>query len=460
MDEITPRIVEFLQALKQEDLSDEVIDRAKYLLLDYLGVAIRGSQAESSQAVARAAERFAVGGSCTVIGTGQRSPAEYAALANGCAAHAVELDDTHQASSLHPGVVMFSAAIALSERLEVDPMTFFTAVVAGYEMTTRLGMALQPKLHYKQGFHPTSTCGVFGATVTAAKLLGLPKENMLSAVGIAGSMAAGSMEFLADGAWTKRLHPGLAAKNGISAAVLSAEGFFGPASILAGRDGFLYAYSQRPKPERVTAGLGETFEILRTSVKPYACCRYMQTPIDALIHLAQTHDLRPDQVKSVKVAVLEAGWPLVCEPKERKYNPASIVDAQFSMPFGAATALVRRKAGLEEFSEANIRSAETRSFMGKVVLEKDSRIDKNYPAEWGTRVEVSMINGSHFEHWMSHPKGDPENPLSWDELIAKFHVLVEPVLGAERCSEIVAAVREPRDLRQIWKLTAAQGTSR
>ncbi|HLJ50898.1 MAG TPA: MmgE/PrpD family protein [Bryobacteraceae bacterium] len=459
MDEITPRIVEFLSALKPEDLSDEVIDRVKYLLLDHLGVAIRGSLSDSSQAVYRMAERFAVGGSCTVIGTAQRSPAEYAAMANGCAAHAVELDDTHQASSLHPGVVIFPTAIALSERLDVDPKAFLISVVAGYEMITRLGMALQPKLHYKQGFHPTATCGVFGATVTAAKLLGMPKENMLSAVGIAGSMAAGSMEFLADGAWTKRLHPGLAAKNGITAAVLSAEGFFGPASILAGRDGFLFAYSQRPKPERVTAGLGETFEILRTSVKPYACCRYMQTPIDALIYLAETHDLRPDQVRSVRVAVLEAGWPLVCEPKERKYNPASIVDAQFSMPFGAATAIVRRKAGLDEFSEANIRSPETRAFMGKVVLEKDTRIDKNYPAEWGTRVEVSMINGSHFEHWMSHPKGDPENPLNWDELIAKFQTLAGPVVGEERCSEIVQAVRNLEDLRQLWKLTA-QGTSR
>ena len=318
-------------------------------------------------------------------------------------------------------------------------------------------MALQPKFHYELGFHPTSTCGVFGAAVTAAKLLRLGEEQMLSAVGIAGSMAAGSLEFLAEGAWTKRLHPGLAAQNGILAAKLAAEGFRGPATILEGRDGFLWAYSRKSKPELVTQNLGEDFEILRTSIKPHACCRYMQAPIDGLIELAAKHEIYPEQVERIEVAVLEAGWPLVCEPGERKYAPANTVDAQFSMPFGAALALAERAAGLDQFTGESFHSSQIKSLMAKVILQKDVRIEKNFPAEWPALVSVYLTNGAHFEKFVRFPKGDPENPLTWQELSGKFHALSARVFPTAACDQIIHSVKETNaqtDLRNIWKLAA------
>src|ERR1700676_5608314 len=168
MDSITRTLVFFSHALNFRDLSGEVVERTKYLLLDYLGVAIAGSLTESSQPIYRMLARSASPGPCTVIGTASQTSSESAALANGTAAHSVELDDTHQAGSIHPGVVMFSTAIALSEiQPDIDIGQFVTAVVAGYEVAARLAMALQPKYHYELGFHPTSTCGVFGAAVTA-----------------------------------------------------------------------------------------------------------------------------------------------------------------------------------------------------------------------------------------------------------------------------------------------------
>ncbi len=458
MESITRRLVHFCHRLNFEDLNAEVVERTRYLLLDYLGVAIAGSQSESSQPIYKLLARSAVRGPSTVIGTASRTSPEYAALANGTASHSVELDDTHQAGSIHPGVVMYSTAIALSESLpEVDFDHFVSAVVAGYEVTTRLAMAVQPKSHYELGFHPTSTCGVFGAAVTAAKLLRLGEEQMLSAVGIAGSMAAGSLEFLAEGTWTKRLHPGLAAQNGILAANLAAEGFRGPSTIIEGRDGFLSAYSRDAKPELVTAGLGKDFQILHTSVKPHACCRYMQSPIDGLLELAITHDIHPQEIAAIEVAVLKAGWPLVCEPRERKYAPANVVDAQFSVPFGAAIALAHRNAGLEEFSEKNFRSPEIRSLMSKVVLKKDDRIEKNFPAEWPAHVQVELANGKRYETFVRFPKGDPQNPLSWEELSAKFASLVARVLPAGRCDQITAAIEglnASTNLREIWRLAS------
>lgn len=408
----TSDLVEFLAKLAPRDLSPEVFERARYLLLDYLGVAIRGSRAESSAPVYKMIERIGASG-----------PA-YAALAYGTAAHAIELDDTHNAGSIHLGVVMFSVALALAETMpKVAADRFFTAIVAGYEAAARIAMAVQPKEHYLLGFHPTSTCGVFGAAVTASKLLGLTETQMLSAVGIAGSMAAGSLEFLAEGAWTKRLHPGLAAQNGIQAAMLAAEGFRGPSTILEGRDGFLNAYSRKPIPELLTQGLGESFEIMRTAVKPHACCRYMQGPIDAILALVREHDIQPDQVASIDTAILEAGWPLVVEPRDRKYQPKSVVEAQFSMPFGAAVAVLHRAAGIDQFTEENIHSPDVQRLMGKVVMSKNIKIEKNFPQEWAAIATVTLTDGRSYEKHITHPKGDPANPLTRDELIAKFKSL-------------------------------------
>jgi 2-methylcitrate dehydratase PrpD len=462
MEPITRTLVHFSHALNSRDLSSEVVDRTKYLLLDYLGVAIAGSLMDSSQPVQRMLGRSASSGPCTAIGTTAQSSPESAALANGAAAHSLEMDDTHQAGSIHPGVVMFSTAIALSESdPEIDFDQFVSAVVAGYEVATRLAMALQPKFHYELGFHPTSTCGVFGAAVTAAKLLRLNEEQLLSAVGIAGSMAAGSLEFLADGTWTKRLHPGLAAQNGILAAKLAAEGFRAPATILEGRDGFLWAYSRKPKPALVTEDLGKNFEIMRTSVKPHACCRYMQSSIDALIELAAAHDINPDQVERIEVAVLKAGWAIVCEPGKRKYSPSNMVDAQFSMPYGAAVALADRAAGLDQFTGDRFHSPQIKTLMGRVVLLTDKRIEENFPEEWPARVEVHLANGKKLKKKIRFPKGDPENPLTWEELSAKFYSLATRGLPKPRCEQIVKSLEDMNRstlLQEIWKLMGSKNS--
>lgn len=458
----TQTLVLLSHRLGPNDLGDEVVARAKFLLLDYLGVAIAGSLSESSGPVYRMLYRSACLGPCIVIGTSTKTSPEFAALANGTAAHSVELDDTHQAGSIHPGVVIFSTAIALSQaHPEISSGEFMTAVVAGYDFAARVAMAAQPKTQYELGFHPTSTCGVFGAAVTAAKLLRLDQKQMLSAVGIAGSMAAGSLEFLAEGAWTKRLHPGLAAQNGIAAAKLAAEGFRGPRTILEGRDGFFHTYSRQPMPDVVTKQLYRGFEILRTSVKPHACCRYMQAPIDGLIALAREHNIQPDQIERVEVAVLEAGWPLVCEPRERKYSPANVVDAQFSMPYGAAIALIDRAAGLDEFSGTGFDSPKLKNLMSKVVLTKDVRLEENFPQEWPARVQIELASGEKFEKFVRYPKGDPENPLTWQELSAKFHSLAARVFPKTRCDQIIQSVKSMNPstaLHDIWKLTASENS--
>ncbi len=449
---ITQELAKYCSELKFHQLSEEVIDRVKYFFLDFIGVACRGSREDSSQSMFRFVRETGSGNrGGVVIGTKERAPFVYAALANGTSSHAIEMDDVNNESSLHPGVVVFPAALGTSEMLGSDGKSFIEAVVLGYEVVIRLGKALGPENTYRRGFHPTALCGTFGSSVAASKIMGLKKERMVSAMGIAGSQAAGSMEYLAQGAWTKRFHAGWAAHSGMIAAQLARKGFQGPTSIIEGRDGFLHAYSNGADVSKVLEGIGSGFEILRTSVKPHACCRYMQPPIDGVLKIVRENDLRPDQVEKVRLGILRAGAPLIAEPIENKYRPQSIVEAQFSMPFGAAVAVLYRKAGLGEFHLSKINSEEVKRMMRQVECVVDPDLDKTFPKQWCATAEIFTKDGKRYFTKIEYPKGDPENPLSWDEVIEKFNDLSSRSLTKERCLKIVDQVRKLEEIRDLQR---------
>ena len=452
---LTEQLADFAAGLDSDRLPPAVVDRAKYFFLDYLGVAVRGSLSESSRPVYALSNDLGAGGSATLLGRGEPTAFPYAALANGTAAHSLELDDTHQAGSIHLGVSVFSAALAVAEHLGASGPAFLTAGVAGFEVAARLAMAVRPADHYARGFHPTATCGTFGATVAAAKLLGLDAVQCASALGIAGSQAAGSMEFLADGAWTKRLHPGWAAFSGIHAALLARNGFVGPRTVIEGRDGFLKAYGIAPEPRKIEAGLGEDFQILHTAVKPHACCRYTQAPIDAVLALVHEHAVTPDQVERVTIGMLETGIPVICEPADRKVRPANVVEAQFSLPFGVAVALVKRRAGLHEFSDTMLHDAEIQRLMPKVGYVHDPALETNYPKEWPAWARITLCDRGEVFAQVRYPKGDPDNPLSWDELVAKYTELATAVWPAERAARVCAAVRRLETVADLRAVTRA-----
>ena len=439
---LTRQLAAFCHGLDYEQLPSEVIDRAKYFFLDYLGVAVRGSLSESSQPVYRLTAGLEMPGTGTILGRPEKTAVPYAALANGTSAHSLELDDTHQGGSIHLGVSVFSAALAVAEQVGASGQAFLTSAVAGFEAAARLAMAVRPKEHYGRSFHPTATCGTFGAAVSAGRLLGLTEEQLLSALGIAGSQAAGSMEFLTEGAWTKRLHPGWAAFSGLHAALLAREGFVGPTTIVEGRDGFLKAYSNDPDPSKISAGLGTDFQILHTAVKPHACCRYTQAPIDAVLAVVREHDIRPADVKTITIGMLETGIPVICEPSERTYHPANVVEAQFSLPFGVAVAVSRRRAGLEEFAPTMLQDADVLAIMPKVAYTHDPALEENYPKEWPAWARMELTDGREVSAQVRFPKGDPDNPLSWQELIDKYQGLVGSVWESQQGETVQDAVRQ------------------
>ena len=449
---MTQDLAGYCAALGYQNLPAEVIDCVKYRFLDFLSVAMRGSREQSSQTMYRFVKAIGPAGKGGVIvGTNLRAPYLYSALANGTASHAIEMDDVNNESSLHPGVAVFPAALATSEMVSNSGKSFIGSVVTGYEVMIRLGKALGPENSYRRGFHPTGTCGAFGAAMAASKVLGLGVEGITNAFGISGSQAAGSMEYLAQGAWTKRFHAGWAAHSGMVAALLAQKGFVGPTTILEGRDGFLHAYSDNADASKVLEGLGSGFEILRTSVKPHGCCRYMQPPIDAVLKIVNEKDLKPDQVERIRLGILRAGAGLIAEPMELKVRPQSTVDAQFSMPFGAAAALLFRRAGLNEFQVPVIQSEKTRRIMERVECVVDPELEKTFPRQWCATAEIWTKEGERFFTKVEYPKGDPENPLSWEEMIDRFHDLAGRSMVKKQRSSIVEQVRGLEGIKDIRK---------
>ncbi len=448
----TADLAYFCATLDYSHIVAPVRERVQYLLLDHLAVTLRGSVLPSSLAAYQmlATMHGNTGDGATILGRQERVEAAWAALANGIAAHGLEMDDVENRSSLHPGVVVFPAALALAEQLGAAVSDFYAAVVVGYEVTLRVGAALNPAAAYERGFHPTAICGTLGAAAASARLLRLAPQQTNMALGIAGSMAAGSMAYLHDGAWTKRLHPGWASHAGIMAARLAAAGFSGPSAILESRYGFLSAYSSASDVDKLQRNPENHFAIMDVSLKPYACCRYMHGPIDCLLEIRRLHAPDPAHIKRIDCGVLTGGRGLIADPIEQKRQAGNIVEAQFSMPYGAVVALLTGQAGLSVFTEEELHNPAVRALMQKVSCYSSAALDDYYPAEWRAAASVEMDDGSVYSATVRYPLGDPHNPLNWQQLEARFHELVTPVIGdAEQRQEIIAKVRKLETLEKI-----------
>jgi 2-methylcitrate dehydratase PrpD len=428
--------------LRFSDIDAPTVAYARELLLDHLGCATRGGTVDTAEAVARmlAAVGADEGPALTAVAAKAPLRPEWAAFANGVHAHSIELDDTHSASSSHPAVVTIPAALATAELQGSSGEELLTAIVAGYEVVGRLGRALDPQQVYARGFHPTGVIGPFAAAAVTAKLLGLSSRELAHAFGIAASQAAGRLEFFSDGAWTKRFHPGWASHSGYLAARLAQAGFTGPLLAFEGRDGVLSGYGTGDRAALVTADLGTPFELSQTSVKPYACCRYNQGPIDLAIALASEHDLGPEDIARVRVGVVSQAIPIVVEPVERKLAPANDVDAQFSLPYAIGLGIVLRKATLDEYAEPTLSSPAVRAVAAKVVAEVRPDFDARFPALWPAEVEIETVDGRTLRMQTDFPKGDPQNRLTPGEMSAKFRSLAGAVLSDGELDAVEGAV--------------------
>ena len=447
----TAVLAAYVAGLRFEDLPAAVVERAKLLSLDLLGSAVRGRrEADSTPSILAMLNQLGLDGpgSGTVMGDPRGYAPPVAALLNGALGHSLDFDDTHAESSLHPSAPVVPAALAAGELVGADGRAVITAIVAGYEVCCRLGNALDPTAHYARGFHPTATAGVFGAAAAAGKLMGLDEAGLISAFGVAGSQASGSLQFLVNGAWNKRWQVGEATMKGVIAASLARNGFVGAVEAIEGRHGFLHGYTDGADLSRVIKGLGRDYETLRVGVKPYPSCRYTHAALDGLIALRLQHGFGGADVQRVEIGLHRNGITLTAAPLEAKRRPANVVEGQFSMPFTAAVALDQGAFGWDDYRRLGDPVLEALS--DRIDVRQDDRVEAASPHPFGARVRVETARGT-YERAMTDPSGEPESFPGTGAFIAKFLTLAGPVLGAQAQSlaEAVLAIETLPDLAAL-----------
>jgi 2-methylcitrate dehydratase PrpD len=459
MTTISENLAQFIVETPFKRIPPELISKVQAYVLDLLGAALAGISELSSQAVVRAVLQEGGVAQATVFGTGRVAPMRDASLVNGTIAHALELDDDHRLGTVHPGSVVIPAALATSEATGCDGKTFLRAVLMGYEVMCRAGEAFLGRQYY-QGFHPTSTCGVFGAAVASGVVLGLDHEQLVRAMGIAGTQAFGLGEWRADGSWIKRLHPGRAAHSGILACQLAREGFTGPATIFEGRDGFLRAFSHEGHYDEVALlnNLGRDFRMGLTAFKPYPGCRFAHAVIDIGLDLRREHGILPQDIGEASVRIYKTDI-LNYIPR-----PAKTVMAQFSVPYLLAVALVRGEVTLDHLTEESIRNPEVLEIADRISVEEDAEFTAAYPNRYSTEVTLKLKSGKSVSGFRDCPRGDPEAPEYIEspgqfetEVETKFRTLLKSTAFASWMDPMVEAVKALPTADNVKPLTALIG---
>ncbi|MFI6322824.1 MmgE/PrpD family protein [Nonomuraea sp. NPDC050556] len=419
-------------------------------VLDVLGNALAAYAepgADAAPAVLRAVRRWAGTPEATAIGSGDRLPAPSAALVNGTLAHALDFDDTHLPSVLHPSAPVVPAALAAAEATGAGGAALIPAVAAGIEVCNRLGMAsYMPEagnsLFFEKGQHATSICGTLGAAVAAGLLYGLGADGVAHAMGIAASMGAGLLEANRTGGTVKRVHCGWAAHAGVTAAVLAAEGLTGPPTVLEGRFGFFQAWIDgRYDDKALVSGLGERWELLRTVYKPYPTNHFTHPAIDCALALRARGVLAGD-VEEIELGVPAPVLRTIAEPAEEKARPVSPYHAKFSGPYTVAAALAGGGGlglSLDDFARLDpVRLA----LAGRVRCVADERASAIFPTAFAAVLRVRLRDGSVLEHRVDSSRGGPEHPLTAEELSRKFRANAARALPEAQVEALDRAVRD------------------
>lgn len=427
---VTRQLADLLANASYADLPRRTIDATRRSILDWLGSALAGSEERPARIAQKIAAQLGTSDEATVFGAGRASAAA-AALANGVASHILELDDIHKGSTLHPAAPIIPAALAVAEREHAPGRSFVAAVALGYEAALRIGEAVNPS-HYRF-WHPTGTAATFGAAAAAGSLLRLKTEQMLHALGTAGTQASGLWEFNADGAMSKHLHPGKAAFNGVLSADLARAGFTGASRILEGERGFFRATSVTHDASRITDGLGERWKVEENCYKLHSCCGHTHTAIDVALRLRAQQNWQDQEaladIAEIHIESYGPGYEIVKES-----TPRSPYQAKFSIAYCVAAALLEGRVGLEQFSDDRFQSGgigqdSVSELIRRVRVTVEPDLTQKYPAAWPTRLTVTLRNGSKLSGASDFPRGNPENPVSTLELEEKFRSLIEPRFG-------------------------------
>ncbi len=450
---ITMELAEFVASMRTRPLPARTREVLREALVDAIGCGLYGLTTDWARIIHRFARGQGGPAESALWCGGGRVAAAQAAMAAGTAIHSFDFDD-HSRAKIHPGAVVVPVVLALGERCDAPGDVLLAAMAAGYETMNRVSQAANPGRARMRGWHLTGTCGTFAAAAAASVILGLDAATTASAFGLAGTQSAGLWAFTADAAMSKRMHPGKAARDGLNAAILAADGFEGPRYILEAEDGsFLFTMSDAPRPWMITEGLGGRWHSDETCFKPHSCCGSNHACVDAAIELAGQEHPAIGDIRRIVAGVAD----VVRTQTGFDYRADSVLNAQMSLQYNVAVALHDRQAYLEQFTPQRTVDRAVCETARRVEIEVDPEIDHAYPEIYGGRLTLELKDGRRLSKRIDYSRGMPENPMSGEEIARKFESLATAAVGRQRGREILACARglfEAPSARQLAGLLA------
>jgi 2-methylcitrate dehydratase PrpD len=453
----TRHLAQLITKTTAHTIPTTAISKAKACILDTLGCAFGAVHDDINNRIFKQLKKLC--GECqfsdpdsvppTIWGLHLRMPLLTVVFYNSVLAHTLELDDVHRKSKVHAGVVVVPTALTVGESLGSSGLEVLRAIALGYEVAHRLGHSIDVQEHRARGWHATSTMGVFGAATTAGILLKLPIGQLTSALGLAGTQASGVWAFHGDGASNKRLHAGVASRNGTLAAHLAQTGLTGPSQILEATNGGLFpAMSSNYNFEAITHAWGEKYLIEGISVKPFACCRSIHPILTAVMELRFAHDLDIHEVERIDVDT----YSIAVTQCDHKLWPETSDAARLNARYAVAVALVDGEVFSNQFSTERINDPDLKALAPEVSMRATDEFEKKYPDEWGCRIRLHTRSGHAFEKLVRFPLGDPENPLDDEALVNKFLALAGDTMPKEQAQRLVAMIENLDQVRNVRDL--------
>jgi 2-methylcitrate dehydratase PrpD len=439
---LSGELAAWASCVRFEDLPVDVVEATKLRVLDVIGLSLAGAETAFGKSTRDAAVAMSPAGPCRILGFGDPVGVTAAAFANGALSQALEYDDTHNESIVHMSSPAVAAALALSEFADVTGRDLITAIAVGNEISCRVGSVSSGELH-KRGFHPTGLFATFGAAYLGAKLLGLDADAMARAAGIAGSFASGLLECWVDGTQTKFLHPGWSAQSGITAAILARSGVTGPAQVFEGRWGLFASHVQDPNAHRdfarIDQDLGSHWESRNSSFKPFPAAHVIHPYISTAIRLKKKYDLQAGEIESVDCPVTGFIVSIVCEPIAEKHAPASDSHGRVSLQYSVAEALYFGELGKHAYSDDSRRNPEILALARKVRY----HVDPNYPGpgRFKGAVKITLKDARQFIEEEEYNRGSAENPMTYEELRAKFEENSSGFLAPAACGRLAEQIQ-------------------
>jgi len=444
----TEQVAAYVAGLRYTAIPEATKETAKRLLLDGIGCMLAGTRGGPGRVAAEmVADMRGSGGPSTIVLTGERATARDAAFINGMTLYSVGVNDIHKPSGSHPGGCIIPALLAMAEWRKSRGTEMLAAMVAAYDIMGRLGRATIPS-HRERGFHPTGTFGAFGATAATTRLLEMNQRETVHALGITGSQAAGLKAFQTDGSFTMIFHAARSAQNGIEAALLARAGLTGPRTVLEDKQGFIAATSDVYHLPALTAGLGRDFEVDATTFRPYYGCTLTITASGATAEImkrhakASSHDVVAISVRCNPVVIEEVG----------NADPQTLLSARLSIQFNVALVVVRGDVFVGDVTDEDLHDQNIRRLMPLIELVPDSDMPR-----YASVVTLGFRDGTNDRAEMFDPKGDPQTPMTWDDVESKFMKLVEPLAAAGLAERVVHGVRnlEKSDGESLMRAIAA-----